>query len=716
MPKKSQNIGILDPKGENPNPLTNEPYTDAYRELAKLWQTYPAYENAHQIIDDIQKHQVILVVAGTGSGKTVLTPKYALHALDYTGRIAITLPKKITAESAAEFGAKTLDVKLGEEVGFQYKGKSKKSDKTKLLYATDGTIVQRLIRDPKLEDFDVVIIDEAHERKVQIDFLLYLLRETLRQRPNFKLIIMSATINEKIFEDYYKGFKLKTINIGGKTNFPITSHFLDKTDKYDILLDTGFKRLLEILKNPNDGDIIFFVVSSNDAKKLCEKLADVVKAEKTGQCSITCDGDIFCVEVYSGMRKDRETLAKDKDQYKKDTSYVRKVVIATPVAESSLTIDGIKYVIDSGYELFGSYDPDHRARRLEQELISHAQAKQRMGRAGRTGPGVCYHLYTKQAFDKEMKRFPLPDIRTSDISSEYIKLLSIPTIENTTQLRKVLTQFIEPPEPAYVNTADHLLVQHGLISNGKLTSLGQAVLEIPLTDIMAATAVLFGKIYRCSYEVLKIAVMCETSKNNIGQFFISPANIVRAKTGESQKAIEHLNKKYDAARKKFAHATGDHLSLLRLLEAFEKANEKHHGTPKLGDWAYDHFLKLDTLMKARKDYRDVKYRVHEKKVTADDLGLAYNQEIANLPLEDRVLCCLIIGYRTQTAAKKTDGVLYRTLYSEDLPVKLSRNSFLTIKSQLPKHVLYGELFISMGKTELNITSGIPEKIIGILSK
>ena len=216
-------IGILDPDGKNNNPLNNNTYSENYKILSKIWKNFPAYKYAKDILHGIKHNQVILVVSGTGSGKTVLIPKFALHILDYKGKIAITLPKQIIAKSAAEFAAATLDVKIGEHVGYQYKGESKHSKDTKLLYATDGTIVAHLMSDPLLLEFDTVIIDEAHERKVQIDFLMYLLRNVLQNRPTFKVIIMSATINAEVFESYFSKYKFTRFDIGTETHYPIES-------------------------------------------------------------------------------------------------------------------------------------------------------------------------------------------------------------------------------------------------------------------------------------------------------------------------------------------------------------------------------------------------------------------------------------------------------------------------------------------------------------
>lgn len=175
-------IGILDPEGKNKNPLNGNEYSETYKKLSSLWKEYPAYEKADEILKLINELEILLVIWGTGWGKTVLLPKFVLHHFKYDGKIAITLPKQIITKWAAEFWALTLDVELGKEVGYVFKWDSNRSKDTKLLYATDGTIVSMLLKDPEINNFDAIIIDEAHERKVQIDLLLYLIKNAIMLR------------------------------------------------------------------------------------------------------------------------------------------------------------------------------------------------------------------------------------------------------------------------------------------------------------------------------------------------------------------------------------------------------------------------------------------------------------------------------------------------------------------------------------------------------
>jgi HrpA-like RNA helicase len=686
--------GILDPEGNNLNPLTDKEYTQKYLDLAKIWSKFPAYNKANDIIDSITNNQVILVVSGTGSGKTVLVPKFALHTLDYKGNIAITLPKQIIAKSAAEFSAATLDVQLGQHVGYQYKGDSKKSDTTKLLYATDGTIVARLLNDPLLSDFNVVIIDEAHERKVQIDFLLYLLRNTMTVRKDFKVIIMSATINEEIFVSYFNTFKFTQINIDAETHYPIQSIYLEKpinTQKKEYL-DKGLNIIMDILKNDNnDGsDILFFITSINEAKDMCQKLCYNIKDSNVKIQSDT----VFCVEVYSGVNPKQQQLAQDKDLFKNNTKYKNKVVVATNVAESSLTIDGIKYVIDSGLEFKNYYDPKTKADRLDKSTITKAQVKQRKGRSGRTKPGICYHLYTEEEYNN-MKEYPEPDIRISDISSECLKLLSLDMIKNTDDLIGTLTKLIEPPKEIYIRDGITKLKRLNLLKDHQLSDLGRLVSKLSSLLPEEAISILLSMQLKCSHEVVQILAMSAACKDNIDELFITPNSIIKNNPDAESMKIK-LEKKFLKIKKSFYSQYGDHLSLLniytRFREVYKKDNDK-----KTNEWCYKYFLRKNVLLNAAKYKKRIRrssiYRINRDEL--DIISKIFNEYIesySNSEPKIRALVCLSVGFKINIV--NTKGFKY----------KIPKSSFMSYKSKQPKQIVYKKLFISMNREEMNIVS------------
>lgn len=512
--KDNYDTGIFDPEGKNPNPLNGEPYSDQYKLLAKMWANLPGYKMAKQVVQSIEKNDVILINSATGSGKSVIGPKLALHALNYTGNVVMTLPKKIITKTAAEFSAKTLDVELGEQVGYQFRGESAKSDKTVLLYSTDGSIISQIKSDPLLRNIDIILIDEAHERKVQIDLLLYLLKNAIRMRKSYglsplKLIIMSATINEKIFAQYYKEFAYDYMFLSGTPNFPIETIYLEsqldiKSNKY---IEEGKKTVSEIVRKINsktseEGDILFFVCTVRECDEIALELGKKLP-------------DCFTMGLYSSFNKELEQYISSPTKYKElNPNYKRRIFVSTNVAESSLTIDGIVYVIDSGLEISVKYEPKKQINVMEKRFITKAQMDQRKGRSGRTKSGFCYKLYTKKD-EEEAVDFPEPEIKKVDLKNICLTLLKLGTeIDskdfNVEKTIKMFTEFIEPPREDYIVDGFDFSYKFNLInSDNKLSGIGQLITETHL-DLTDALTLLYA--YNTNYhvfrKVFKIICIC----------------------------------------------------------------------------------------------------------------------------------------------------------------------------------------------------------------
>ena len=684
----NKNIGILDPDGKNNNPLNDQPYSDKYKSLAKVWSKFPAYDNPKDIIKLINDNQVVLVISGTGSGKTVLIPKYVLHQTYYKGRILISLPKQIIAHSAAEFAALTLDVPLGEQVGYKYKGSDTKfaGKNPNLLYATDGTIVAKLLADPLLQGIDAVIVDEAHERKVQIDFMMYLLRNVVDKRKDFKLIIMSATVNSELFVSYFKEHKFAQLDIGTKTNYEIKSIFPETTVGPTEYINAGLEIIDKLIAKKETGkisDILFFVTSVSETMDVCKKIKSKYKS-------------IECIEVYSGID------AKQQEALSKKQSENQRLIIATNVAESSLTVDGIKYVIDSGYELLSYYDPKLHGRVLEKGLITQAQAKQRMGRSGRTAPGICYHLYSKDDFTNNMKKFPEPSIRVSNITNESLRLLNLDTVQTVDNLLKILSSMIEPPRENYIKIALKTLFDLDLITDNKINLLGKYVSNTQL-EPEQALSVLCGFKLNCSKEIIAILLIINQIKNNLNELFILPNDIIKDETKKEQ--INDLAKKFNEHKNKLKHKRGDHLTILKIFSRFRKFDN----IDKQKDWCYENFIKFNTLKKCSDMYDRIKYKlvditrrfitnpeseIYLKNIMSDIEKLKENDNIDN-----KIIYSLQFGYRFNTAYYKDSDKSYRTLYADK--VKISKDSVI---NDTDKNIFYHELFITSKSKDLNIVS------------
>lgn len=671
---ENKNIGILDPQGLNLNPLTNEPYSDSYKELAKLWSQFPAYETAVDIIKTIEESQVILVISGTGSGKTVLIPKYALHSTDYKGKIAITLPKQIIAKSAAEFAANTLDVEIGKHVGYKFKGSDPKDvgSNPLLLYATDGTIVAKLISDPELKGLDMVIIDEAHERKIQIDFLLYLLKKVLDKRPDFKLIIMSATIDSTLFKRYFSGYKYAEINVGGKTNFPIESKFSsDKADQ-DSYIERGIKVIDEIEKKykPNKDskieDILFFVCSKNETEDVKEQLKVLYP-----------DYDI--ISVYSGITTEQQNKIQNKENNN------RRILISTNVAESSLTVDGIKFVIDSGFEIFSYDEAKTGAKVIDKQIITKAQAMQRMGRAGRTQPGICYHLYTDNEFNNLMKKFPEPSIRTTDITSECLKLLQESTIKTVSSLRKILSEFIEPPKDEYIDMAINNLKEYGTLKDCDtectLNKYGEILGDLQLELNQGLTMLMAYKLNILN-EVFNIILLINEIKFNIDELFLIPEE------------NPSLYQKFKKAKEKITSKYGDLITLYNIINKFRSYEKESSKT----DFCYKYFIKKNILDKINDSYKNIYKYKHKFKDFINEEDVKVNVDVDDKI--NKIFISFLFGYRYNiiVKGKNRDG-LYVDIAKESTLNNAKNSTFFYI--QLSKF---------SGNYQAQIVFTIPQKL------
>lgn len=477
-------FGIFDVSGSSLNPLSNQQFSLEYKQLAQIWSHYPAYYKINDILKALNQYQLLFIISGTGSGKTVLIPKFALHFLNYSEKVAITLPKRILVLSAATYAAKTLDVKLGDQVGYVYKGKNMLNPNNKLIYMTDGYLLMKLIEDPLLSEYKIIIIDEAHERRVSIDLLLLFLKKILMKRSDLKVIIMSATINGSKYQNYFYPINNTIINISGQPNYPIETFFLEKPKPY---LSEG----LSLIKNliPLKKDILFFITTSNEAIKLCKSIDNP---------------KVYCIEVYANMDPNLKIYA-ETNKFLELGNYDEKIIIATNVAESSLTINNLTYVIDSGYELYSYFDPKYYGKILKKRLISQAQVLQRRGRVGRTQPGISYLLLTKDQFNS-LQKYPEPEILKQDITIDILKIFQITDVDP----KKFLNQLMDPPHKSFVNISFKLFKLYKLVIDNKLTKLGYDITKFSSLPLNRILFLIYSYQLHCAREASIILAMLDT--------------------------------------------------------------------------------------------------------------------------------------------------------------------------------------------------------------
>jgi len=592
-------IGILDPAGLELNPLTNEPYTESYRELSKLWSTYPTYLKAEEILESVIKNQLTICKAATGTGKTVIVPKLALHYTGYKGKIAISLPKRIITLSAATFASVTLDVPLGNQIGFIYKGSPKEmaNNQNRMVYMTDGSLVMKMVEDPLLSEYQVVIVDEAHERKVQIDMLLLFLKKIMENRPDFRVVVMSATIDVDKYQKYFTGGSITSniINVKGQPQYEIKVNYLDTPTKS--YLKDGMNIIESLLITGVKEDMLFFLTTSNEALQLCRTVRPKYPT-------------IYCIEVYSDMDTNLKIYAESRDKYLELGKYDMKLVMATNVAESSVTIDGLKHVIDSCYELYSYYDPDSMSQILETRLISKAQALQRRGRVGRIEPGTCYHLLTKEQFNG-LEEYPKPDILRQDLTIDILKAIQRTDNQTYVEGYKLMNELMDKPGRKQFDVSlDLFKLYHMIDDTGKITKVGLDVIKFSSLPINRTLFLIYAFQLHCGREASQILGMIEVSDGKFSNLFFKP-EAVSGSRDQSETQTGGRPPSGQLARE-LTRQKGDHFTFLYIFQKYKNAPDRKM-------WANKYGLRMDKLRRAS-DIADQYFYKMVSSVRAPQLG------------------------------------------------------------------------------------------------
>jgi HrpA-like RNA helicase len=619
-------IGINDPNGIHNNPLTGKPYENIYQNektsigepmtyanLGKMWSTKIVYANKDAIIDSITKNQITLATAGTGVGKTILIPRIALHAIKYSGTIVCTIPKRLVTKTTAEFVSKCMDVNVGEHVGYSYQGTNETNKRgvvSKLIFTTTGSLISRLTgSDPMLSSYKCIIVDEAHERSVETDQLLLLLKKLCQVRKDFKVIIMSATIDIERFRNYFPSstFKFGEIDAGKELTFPIKQIFMERpVDWKKMAVEISMK----LLRKTAVGDIMIFVKAGGDATQIIaginKGMADyrktiskssrsrrskkmnnnnskrnmsntsgkTKKSSKRGAVPKEYLINPFCIKLDGKSNKIEQKQATSESEYKKlkdekGYPYSRKIVICTNVAESSLTVDGIVYVIEPGFEYEESYEPNSRVRSLLEHTVSQSSIIQRKGRAGRTRPGVCFHLYSERDFNR-FEKFPIPAIEKSDITNNILDLMRLPEANTVKKLRGLLDEFISPPHEKFIISGLKTLGALGAITTitdeGTITPMGMALCKFRSIKVNFARSLIASYFYGCARSMCDIVAIANIANGRIDVIF-------QTYYADNKKSKEWNKKewnRYTNVMKGFEHPYGDYMTMLKAYREYLK--------------------------------------------------------------------------------------------------------------------------------------------------
>jgi len=591
-------IGLYDPYGNNINPFTGKPYQNIYKDAklgeyaggplggqkfnqtyinwAYIWSPLRLNEKTTEIINSVRNNTVTIIKAGTGVGKSLLGGRIISQAFNYQKKIIMTLPKRFVAKSTALDTAITADVVVGEEIGYYFKGEymvDQNGKETKLIFTTTGSLIRKLTGDdPYLEEYSAIIIDEAHERSVQTDELILFIKKALEKRPDLKVIFISATLDLELFKNYYNKYSFNVVDLGEETTYHIEDIW-EKEKPVDWQRTAGMK-VMSILKENKKGDILVFVKSLSDSGKIKQYIDQEVK--KLNRINDYQENP-FMVGLNSGAKNEDKEYAKNEFKYlnhpdsTNNKPFTRKIVFATNVAESSVTIAGIIYVIDSGLELNDLYEPNKNANALLEEYISQSAIKQRRGRVGRTKPGVCYHLYTEKDYEKFIK-YPVPSIEKSDLTMDILDIMNIPYIKNFGDVVKLLNEMMSPPKEIFIKSAQLNLYSMEAITslddNATLTPLGKAITSFSGIPIQLARVIIASYYYHCKYDVIPIIVILIQLGARIENLYMDfkPKKRMNRNSPEYKKEEAEYKKK----QHQFDSKMGDIITIHNVYSAFRE--------------------------------------------------------------------------------------------------------------------------------------------------
>jgi len=599
-------------------------------------KSLPIYQYREEFIAALAEHQILVIVGETGSGKTTQLPQY-LHEAGYTRgglKVGCTQPRRVAAMSVAARVADEMGVKVGNEVGYSIRFEDATSDKTILKYMTDGMLLREFMTEPDLGAYSALMIDEAHERTVHTDILLALIKDLSRERPELKILISSATMNAAKFAEYFDDAPI--FNIPGR-RYPVDIHYTQQPEAN--YLAAAITTVFQIHTTQGKGDILVFLTGQDEIQSAEERITDV--ARKLGSRV----KELIICPIYANLPSELQAKI-----FEPTPEGARKVVLATNIAETSLTIDGIVYVIDPGFVKENVYNPATGMSKLIAVPCSRASANQRSGRAGRVGPGKCFRLYTKYAFMNEMEESTTPEIQRTNLNGIVLLLKSL-------GINDLLDfEFMDPPPTeTLIGALNQLFALQALNHKGELTKVGRQMAEFP-TDPMLAKAVLAADRLGCVEEVLTIVSMLSES----AALFFRPKD----------KKIHA-----DSARARFTiKEGGDHLTLLNIFNQWVDSDF----SPV---WAKENFLDMRSLKRAR-DVRDQLAKLCERvEVTMSSCG-------ANdlVPIQK----ALTSGFFPNAARLQRGGDSYRTV-KNNTTVYIHPSSVCMANDPPIKMVIYYEL-------------------------
>ncbi|KNB43586.1 pre-mRNA-splicing factor ATP-dependent RNA helicase [Blastocystis sp. subtype 4] len=594
----------------------------------------PIYSVRDELLSVIRENQVTIIVGETGSGKTTQLTQY-LYEEGYAteGMIGCTQPRRVAASSVAKRVADEKGVKLGEEVGYAIRFEDCTSPKTRIKYMTDGILLRESISDHYLENYRVVIMDEAHERSLNTDILFGLMKEILRKRTDLKLIVTSATMNADRFSEFF-GYA-PIFNIPGRTFHVDTVYLKSPSDDY---VDAVVNQILTIHLGWDEGDILVFMTGQSDIECVCELVNERInRLEKKTT-------PLLMLPMYSLQSASKQSLV-----FKQTPKGMRKCVVCTNIAETSLTVDGIKYVVDCGYCKLKVFNPAIGMDALVVTPISQANADQRKGRAGRTGPGTCFRMYTEYMYTTQMLQNQIPEIQRTNLGN-VILLLKKLGVENLYDF-----DFMDPPPQENITNSMYQLWILGALTNvGALSDIGDKMVEYPLDPYLQKMMVMAEKL-NCTAEIVTIVAM------------LSVPNIFDRPPEKEEEA--------DNIRANFSIPESDHLTYLNVFLQWKRAQYSKR-------WCERNYLHARSMMRVRNVRKQLLDLMKQQHIPHVSCGSNW----------DVVRKCVCSAYFFNAARIKGIGTYINMLTGT--PCQLHPTSALYGLGYTPDYIVYHELVMT----------------------
>ena len=609
-------------------------------------QNLPIYEYKQEILKLIKDKKILIIEGETGSGKTTQIPQYLYENgfCDNNKKICVTQPRRVAAMSVASRVAYEMGVKCGHEVGYSIRFEENVSPMTKIIYMTDGIFLRYLLSDNLLNEFSVIMIDEAHERSIQTDIIFGIIKTLIEKREDLRIIISSATLSTLKFKNYFS--EAEIIKVPGR-RFPVDIYYT-KSPEPDYIeaavitsLQIHISQAEELFDDDNSGgDILVFLTGQEEIELAKRMINNQIKKlrGKIPNCVV--------LPIYAALPSEEQAKI-----FMPVSKGERKIILATNIAETSITINGIGYVIDSGFCKQMCYDPRTGLETLAVTPISKANANQRAGRAGRVRPGKCFRLYTSSSFQNELEDNNVPEIQRNNLISMILLMKSL-GINNLLDF-----DFMDsPPHEILIKALEQLYALGALNSEGVLTQTGLKMIQYPIDPSLTKCIIASIK-YKCLKEIITIVSML-----SIGSSVYYDSNDDKNNSNKAHSMFEHNE--------------GDHFALLQIYNEWEETDFSNI-------WCTENYIHPKAMQKARNIKEQLEYITKNKlNINIDDENISDNKDI-----NDNIRKAIISGFFFNCACLNKDGI-YRTIKNPHI-VNIHPTSILF--KQNPKYIVYHEL-------------------------